>query len=405
MSTILLRTWLRRAGWLALVLLLVLVAAWTVLNVVGSSRWEGALGDLRRAGLSVSPATLAPPAVPVSENAAPYYMAAFGLYVAEDPQSADEKQVRAMSEEERGRLRTWLSRNSESFEMIARARKRPLCRFERDYSQGFAMLLPELGPMTRIAEALRLRAEVQALDGDGAGARESIRSIFALADTQKTEPILIVQLVRVSMMARALEGVAACVTAETGEDELKEWRAIVPDPDVAFAGSLQAAFRGEMAMVADLMSRPSPEVLGREMSQFEGPFGWLFRPWLLSDGGRYMSIMRRAADASVRPYPEARVEFDELDRLCKWSSPWTLPMCTLLMPATMQSLNATTAARARLAVTRAGLAATGRPAAPVTEINPFTGKPLTLDAATGRIVCDAVPENQQPIVWELPSKK
>jgi hypothetical protein len=40
----------------------------------------------------------------------------------------------------------------------------------------------------------------------------------------------------------------------------------------------------------------------------------------------------------------------------------------------------------------------------MTEINPFTGKPLTLDAATGRIVCDAVPADQQTIFWQVSSK-
>jgi len=404
MSIVILRRWLRRVGWLSLVLLLVLIAGWTAMNVVGSSQWEQSLGELRTAGFKVSLESMASPPLPASENAAPYYTAAFALHVAEDPPLEVEKRVRAMSEEERASLKEWLSRNKESFEMITRARKRPRCRFERDYRQGYAMLMPELAPMIKIADALRLRAELQALEGDVAGARESIRAIFDMADTQRSEPILIIQLVRVTMVTRALEGLAACVTAETGEAELKKWREIVPDPDVMFGEALQTAFRGEMALLADLLSRPLPQVLGVELPQFQGIWGWLYRPWILSDGATYMSIMRRAADASVRPYPEARIEFDELTRLCRKSSQWTQPICSLLLPALFNSLDATTAARARLAVARAGLGATGRVPAALTEINPFTGKPLTLDAATGRIVCDAVPAAQQTIFWQVSSK-
>lgn len=404
MNAALLKTWSRRAAWLALVVLLLLIAAWTVLNVVGSLRWERAIGDLRDAGLGVTLEALVRPPAAASENAAPYYTAAFGLQVAENPAGAFDKSVRGMSDEERARLREWLAKNRESFDMVARGGKRPVCRFERDYRQGYAMLLPELGPMIKLGEALQLRAELQAFDGDAVGARDSIRSIFTLADSQKTEPLLILQLVRATLHARALKGLAACVTADTPEAELREWRAIVPDPDVAFAGSLQAALRGDMAMAIDLMSRPSPDILGTELPPLRGAFGWLFRPWLRWDGSRYLSLMRRAADASVRPYPEARADFAEFDQVFRSSSPWTQPMCSLLLPALSRALDATTAARARLATARAGLAATGRAPAPVTELNPFTGKPLILDAAAGKIVCDGVPEGQEPIVWVIPSK-
>jgi hypothetical protein len=351
------------------------------------------------------------PAVPPAENGAPYYSAAFALFVDAEDDDLDWKPVKDGTPEVRARLKAWIARNREALEMLARARQRPRCRFDHDYRQGFQMLLPELAPMMKVSRLLQMRAELQAIEGDGAGARETVRSSFALADCGKDEPLLIFQLVRAVLFNRAAETVGACITSETTAADLQEWRALVPAPEEPFKGCLERCLRGELAIVAETLSRPLEEFPGLAEPKLNGPWAWLLRPWLMSDGARYVGVMRRSAEASRNAYPQARIEFDALDKDQESRRSWARPISGALLPALGRGLDSLTAAPARLATLCAGLEAelehrrTGKVPSSVVRTDPFTGKPLTYDPKAGRISSVGASTNPEPIEWVLRGKR
>lgn len=156
-------------------------------------------GDLgkAKAALEELRLELIPPPVPDAENAAILYTKAFELY----PDGLNEEETelmgrlvdgQALREEERAKLRGVLDRNREALKLLHEAADRPRCRFNLDYSQGFAIEMPHVGGMIRGSRLLLVEAGL----AEGAEAADASRAARRLADATAEEPILISQLVR-----------------------------------------------------------------------------------------------------------------------------------------------------------------------------------------------------------------
>ena len=400
---------LKWGAWGLLVVVLLAIVAWTIANVAGEAKFRAAVDALRAAGYATTAVELAPKPVPPAENAAPFYAAAFALLVPPAEEDRDALEAPggwgALDAERKASLRACVDANADVFEMLEKARKRPRCGFERDYSKGVAILLPEVAKILELSRLLHLRAAVQADAGDPAGARRSAEHAFALAQTLAEDRILVSQLVRLTALERALEMVDAAVTAETSEDDFKAWLAIVPRAE-SLAAIMEPAVRGELAMVADLLREPPDRfwmlVENPGSGGSAGILTYLARPWLKSDGARCLELMRRLAEAAARPYLEGRAENDAVVAEAVPQSIWR-PITTLLMPALGRAFERAAVVQAKLAVTRAGLEAelarrtSGRYPAQVGGTDPFTGKPLAIDAA--RVSSAGTPH--QKIEWRL----
>jgi hypothetical protein len=410
--------WLvRRAAWVLVLLLLLGVVAWTVGNMVGTSHFEAALRNLEAKGYPTSLSGLAPASPPPGEDAGPYYTAALALHVKSpedpdvewDPEPADK--IAEMTPEQREKLKAWVAANQESFDMLARARLRPRCRYEHDFAQGYSMLLPEVTNIIVLSRTLRVRAVLQSLDGDVAGAQDSVRSILALGESVREEPVLVEQLVRLVTVRLAMGAVDACVSSTTSEADLKAWAELLPK-DGFLDGALARAIRGEIGMLAQSVAAGPHGEFEQMMLGMGG--GALLRPLVRSDAARFVDLLRRAAEASDKPYPEARVEMDRIEGDPREGRRWWRPVCNALLPGFRKSLQSLTAAKAHVAVVRAGLGAelarakTGKAPERLETPDPFTGKPLTIDAA-GKIAsaesAAGVQPNNDPIEWTLRTKK
>lgn len=403
-------------AWGVLVVVVLGMIAWTFLNVLGSARFESVRSELEAAGYATRADRLGLPEAPAGENAAPFYSAAFALFVevGDDEAPWDQEprlRIEDLSPKQRAKLERWLEANADAFEMVQRARKRPRCRFPRDYREGYSMLLPELSKVMSMTRALAFRAELQALQGDAAGARDSVRSLLEVGHSLREDAILVSHLVRLVAIERAVEAVDACVTAVTGAADLREWRAVVP-PDSAIQGGQERGYRGELAILAGLAGRPAEEFWELTTGRRHMPVAWLLKPVIRLDGAAYLHDLRRMIEATRKPYLEARDAVPAVDagRL----NPALNPVRSALLPSFGRSLGRDAEILAWLAVARAGLDAelaqrtTGSYPAAIGEIDPFTGKPLVPDLKAGTISSVGPPTKSVPpipIEWKLRPKK
>jgi hypothetical protein len=402
---------LRRAAWILVVLLLLGVVVWTAGNLIGSSRYESAVAELEADGYVLDAGRLGPAPVPAAENSAPFYSAAFALYV--EPESGAEyphKPLRELDPEARAAAAAWLGRNAEAFDMIRRARKRPRCRFERDYSLGYTMPLPEIAKAIALGRALGALAEKQAADGDGAASRESVQLMVALAESLREDPILVSFLVRMVVVETALVVMDEVISDRTKEEELREWKSVLPD-DAFLKGNTERALRGEIAMAMSFLNNPTGDMWALVGKQAHWLQWDLLRPIVRYDSADYLYDMRRLVLASRKPYLQAAADAEELRH--SFLGARTNPVRAMLMPALSKCLERQASAEARLLVVRAGLEAelvrrtTGAYPKEVPGIDPFSGKPLIVDLENGRIASVRPTESpsDEPTEWRLRAKK
>ena len=408
------RRHLRRAAWVCVVLILLGVVVWTGANLVGSGRYQSAVEGLKAEGFVLQPSRMSPDPVAVAENGAPFYSAAFALFVEpeEAPWVDGGKKLLDLEPEDRTSVAAWLERNSDAFDMLRRAQKRPRCRFERDYSLGYTMALPEVSKAVGLSRALSRLAETRVLAGDVPGAREAVSLLFGLGECLREDPILVSYLVRAVVLERALSAIDDAVTEATGEVELRAWQALLP-AESPLKGGLERAYRGEIAMAAALIDTPGSENWAALTGMgSQRAVAWdLLRPLVRYDGADYLYDMRTMTLACRKPYLEAAAEIASIrpqDVHPLWS-----PIRRLLLPALGISLKRQAAVEARLLVVRAGLEAerdrkaSGAYPKSVSGIDPFNGKPLIYDLEQGRIASSRPTEGDQdrPTEWRLRAKK
>ena len=231
----------------ALVTLLVL--AYSLSSFLGRNEWAQTQKELRQKGEKLSLIELAPPPVPDEANffAAPVWKPVIDSQ-SDSPDETREKPLGIFSRTmkgEGGRLLTppggleilrrrdlgdaaqFLSpetgERSEAasaavvltaldaaageLEEIQRAAERPEARFPADYDKGIAMPVPHLTVILSLAQYLSFRIVAETAAGRNEAALNHLLLIFYLADSMKEEPLLISQLVRLSVLQIAVSGI------------------------------------------------------------------------------------------------------------------------------------------------------------------------------------------------------
>jgi hypothetical protein len=90
---------------------------------------------------------------------------------------------------------------------ITSAAQRPYCRFAIHYDESFSTLLPHLSRLTALANLFQLRAVALLAATNSDAAFSDVQTLLRLADAPKDEPFLISELVRLSILTRALQPV------------------------------------------------------------------------------------------------------------------------------------------------------------------------------------------------------
>ena len=214
--------------------------AWTVWNLWATNKLAHVVADLSARGLPTTLAELESGLAPFdsepaeTENAAPIFEAAFALAKSIEPLSDWGPGEGSVVPED---VRDGLPRFDKVFDLLYQAAERPRCRFDRDWSDGYAMMMPHLSEIRDVATLLRNRAVVRSADGDGEGAIEDVRVIFCLSRSLREEPILINQLIRIAVAEMGLEALRVILPRSESAVEALE----STSPDDA-AGSMARAF-------------------------------------------------------------------------------------------------------------------------------------------------------------------
>jgi hypothetical protein len=275
--------------------------------------------------------------------------------------------------------------------LCAAAATRRTCWFERDYSQGPNLLLPELSKFRNLFRFLSATSYALSEHGDPATAWQCVLQQLQLADLLRDEPILITQLVRVAVIRMALgtlQGVAA-----------------IAPPEAALRGQLDAALDrlddatpwvkamdGERLLFGEWAFAQTPEkvaeLLKADSNAKEAPT--VTAEQLAAEHAAYTAAMVRLADLAGRPYYSVK---DDLAGLAGPALTQGTVVIQALVPALVPACTRATECQAGVRVTRIGLrlqahrAAAGSYPARLEELalpdvpaakqaDPFTGKAL-----------------------------
>jgi len=235
----------RRTTLIALGALVVLVGGPAAMvayrNIQIAREYEGELRLARSEGLATNSedfASLIPTADP-SDNAAPHYAKLRGLAGSlSDLRSLEQRltyQPTASALEEAERV---VSSSQTALDIAEEATKLPKCWFDRDWSLGAAVLMPELSEMRTLARLLALRGAIAAYRGDAAAALADIARIRTVAAHARSDRTAIALL-----SGDAMEQIAM--------NSLAGWAHMHRD---------QPAYRKALARLIEDLPRPDPKL-------------------------------------------------------------------------------------------------------------------------------------------------
>lgn len=146
-----------------------------------------------------------PPNLPEQENAEGLYRGASLIFQEDDAlQGFLQDNRQPFSEPITPEDITFLTRHTETLDLLRQAAERPVCRFTRDYTRpSFDMLLPEVQFFRDAARILAASARYQASIGEIPAALDDVGSIMKISLHASSEPILISGLVGL-----AIDGIA-----------------------------------------------------------------------------------------------------------------------------------------------------------------------------------------------------
>jgi len=129
---------------------------------------------------------------------------------------------------------------------------RPHSHYPIHYEEGFSALLPHLSVLRGVAEIVRLRAVAELQHGRTNEALSELNLCIHLAESLKSEPLLISQLVRVALIERALDTVWETLDL-WGDAELLELQKTLSRMDLL--EDYPRTLRGERAFSNEVFAR------------------------------------------------------------------------------------------------------------------------------------------------------
>ena len=182
------------------------------LNGAGRNEWENWKAKWEAKGEKFDIASVIPPRVPDHQNfAKSQFFAPLFDHDANSPkfnEARDRFDIKTASslrydwrKGERRDVVVWESAFYESdLAKLADDLKRPHCRFNIRYEDGFAAVLPHLSTMKKAATLFALSSAQRLSKGDTTGAWQDTLNGIRLGEQLRTEPFLISQLVRIAIL-------------------------------------------------------------------------------------------------------------------------------------------------------------------------------------------------------------
>ncbi|MFW6162336.1 MAG: hypothetical protein ACODAJ_06165 [Planctomycetota bacterium] len=345
-------------------------------DAAATARLEARLQAMREAG---EPTTMADlhrlyPDPPAGENAAPLFRAAFRKMEAIEGENpgrdlpilgdADLPPVDADVPPQMLRaIEAYLDRHGEALELLHQAAAKKGCKFDLQFEDGAAMLLPHLAQMRQGARLLALEALVRTERGKPDDAAESLIAGLRIGHAVRQEPVLITALVRVACDIYAVRQAQRWVCRTTPSPKalarVQAALAAEGDPDLLRPVLLAERCFG-MDIYRDCVLNPKKGNLAELVGQ-GGPPAMLIpavpRAYFKMDMVHYIDLMTEYTEALRRPYPErlqvaARVGARMDERI-----PKHYVVCRMILPALSRAFTVGQEHMARMDSARLALAA------------------------------------------------
>jgi hypothetical protein len=167
-------------------------------------------------------------------------------------------------------------------------------RFDLDFEQGQALLLPHAQNLRSVSRMLVLEAYARAHRGDTEGVAETLQTMLITPRALDKEPIFVSQLVQNAMNSIALDMLEKMLNSlEFSDEDLQQLQQTVQQTD------LESGMRGAML---------GERVLGLQAIQNPGQLN-VQVPVRLPNRNEelavYLKFMRKLVDASRKPFPDA----------------------------------------------------------------------------------------------------
>ncbi|MGE5294272.1 MAG: hypothetical protein ACM3VT_05535, partial [Solirubrobacterales bacterium] len=202
---------------------------------------------------------------------------------------------------------------SQALSIVQQGTRRPVCRFDRQYSAGIQMELP-MSDIRQMAWILCTKARFESQAGRPAEAWELVRTQLRFADALVQEPVIISQLVRCSTIRMPCRTIQAMCEMTPPDPQQTAYllNALKALDDIR---PLMLAMDGDRLIFGQwLLSLPKPElykVMRKDLfAQDDTPglwywatFHWIhFKPVFLADQAAYLRTTHESLHMVERPY-------------------------------------------------------------------------------------------------------
>jgi hypothetical protein len=410
--------------------LIVLLGVRGIWDLIEGRRLARMVESLEARWGSLDPASLERPDLPPGANRARYFRAASFVL---DYDREEEAVIRGRGSTVRGQasrdpaaVAAVLERNQLPLQLVAEGASREGSNWEIRYASGFEARLPNLLDLIHLGRLVEAQAHLHIQAGRAEDALERIEQGYALASSLREEPILIVQVVGVSIERGMYDALRSLLSAETltagSMERLQAKIAGLPGRE-AFHEALQGEVMTMRLEVADILVGERSEV-AEPRPFFPGAvWMWMVRPVVKKAHLFYLEEMSKVIESQSQPRHARREGSGEQDRetwpwYARWSS-FNINLSGLLLRADSSQARASLAMTA-LALKRYGLDRGSYPASldelvpdylDAVPVDPFTGKSLEyavdgegflLRSAGEDVKSEAPWERDTVMRWEIP---
>jgi hypothetical protein len=410
--------WLKRLGWCALWLVTLVALLIVFENWRGRRAWAAFVAESKAAGEDLRPEAVIPPPVPASENfaAIPLFTPLFdytnarmggiaGEAVWGQPEAKkrlDEFTISGSNSPapaggwRAGRftdLKAWqahyrvqtnfpkttepqspgrdvllaLGKFDAELAQLREAAARPHARFPIRYEESLVALLPHLSVMKGFVRLAQRRAEAELAEGLMDAAKDDAVLGLRIAESLRSEPTLISQLVRMALLEIAFSPIWEGLARRNWSDaQLAKLQGELAG--INYVAAFQLAMRGERNLFAldglELQIRQPELFVPSDFPDMEALSAtrWTPRSFVNQSKvniGRYYNRLVRAADTNTMQFkPEVGADIDaevENIRTTAWRKPYHI-LAALLMPAVSKSTEKFARAQATVDLARVAIA-------------------------------------------------
>lgn len=249
---------------LALGFLALLVLGFIAYRIASNSSVEKQVAALRAKKLPVDEFDLDKwyRNVPARDNAALAFLDANALYVApantnnpSDMKNAEMVVGEPLPTELFAAIESLVGQNRTTIDELHKAAALTQSRYPINLTRGFATLLPHLAQLKRLSQLLRWEAVLQANENNRPAAVQALNSGFALAASLENEPLLISDLVRITIIQQLLPALEWLLTHhQLTSSELQTLSAALQHAEEQGKLCLQRVLAGERAAGLPLFS-------------------------------------------------------------------------------------------------------------------------------------------------------